>query len=81
MENKKSNAVYRATRKYEKQNYYCVNIRFPKEWETEIKGVANGKIQAFIISAVGEKIGREYKPKDLIAEKKKQATKNNGEKN
>ena len=68
----KTNAVYNANRKYEKNNYYIVSVRFPKTWEHEIKKQSDGKIQKFIIDCVGKVINKEYNPSYLIERKKRE---------
>ena len=67
---KKSSAAYRANRKYEKENYYIVSVRFPADWKSDIKAHGKKSVQSFIIDCVGEKIGRKYNPIDLIARKR-----------
>lgn len=72
--NENNNSRYKGIYNYTKRNYYSVNVRFPIEWKTDIQNISNGKIQRFIIDCVGEKIGKQYKPIDLIEKLKRNAT-------
>lgn len=53
---KQSAAQARATQKWEKNNYYKVMLRFPKQDEDQIKAAAGDSINRFILDAVYEKI-------------------------
>ena len=61
MEKKKvSEAQKRATYKYEKTAYFKTLVRFPAEKEKKIRDAAGNSLNGFIVSAVLEKIERDF---------------------
>lgn len=57
MEKKKvSKAQMKATAEYEKKAYFKTLVRFPAEYEEEIRKAASGSLNGFIVNAVMEKI-------------------------
>jgi len=64
VENKNSSAKIAANNRYTKKNYDRINLAVPKGQKDIIKkyaDVASQSINAFIISAIAEKIEREGK--------------------
>jgi uncharacterized protein (DUF1778 family) len=56
---KVSAAQMRAVEKYQKNNYFRVLARFPKDKENIIRSAAGDSLNGFIVSAVLEKIERD----------------------
>lgn len=57
MEKKKvSKAQMKATAEYEKKAYFKTLVRFPSDYENQIRGAAGKSLNGFIVSAVMEKI-------------------------
>lgn len=68
MEDKKSNASTRAKRKYNEKAYDRLTMNIKKGRKDELKAIAEGQgqsLNAFVLSAIDEKINRLNHPPNL----------------